>query len=71
MLEGVGECLLHDPVGGQIERGRERRAVARDLHLDIQAGGAQAIGQPRQLSDAGCGCERSLVAALVAAENAE
>jgi hypothetical protein len=35
MLERVGQALLHDPIGGEVDRPRERERFA----VDVQPGG--------------------------------
>ena len=43
MPDGVGHCLDHDPVGGDLDSGRQRGQVVRGVHARRQAG---ADGQP-------------------------
>ena len=45
MLEGVGQRLLDDPVGGQLDAGVERPADALHRQLDRKAGGADLLDE--------------------------
>ena len=49
VLADVGERLLQDPVGGQVERGRQRSRIAVGPQLDRDAGRARVLDQRRQL----------------------
>ena len=52
MPDDVGQRLLHDPVGGHLDRGRQRRQLAGHVDVDPQAAvGAAALGQPLQRAD--------------------
>ena len=52
MPDDVGQRLLHDPVGGHLDRGGERRQLAGHVDVDPQAAvGAAALGQPLQRPD--------------------
>src|SRR6478736_2805719 len=53
MLERVGERLLHDPVGGQLDARRQAVGVARHLEIDRHARRAHLCSQLLQLRDAG------------------
>jgi hypothetical protein len=52
VLEHVGQRFLDDAVGGHGHRRRQGRVVTVDGQADLQARGAQAAGQRRQLADA-------------------
>ena len=51
VLDDVGERLLHDPVGGQVDALGERARLALDGELDADARGARALEQLRQLAE--------------------
>src|ERR1700694_5625259 len=53
VFKDVGGCLLHDPVGGQVDRGRKRPRFAIHPGVDLESGGAQRHDQVAQLADAG------------------
>ena len=52
MLEHVGQRLLDDAVGRHVHTLRQRRVVTVDEQADLQASGAEAVGQRGQLADA-------------------
>ncbi len=70
MLERVGQRLLDYPVGGEVDRGREPRAITVDLQVNGHPGGAHALGKGRQLGDPGLGRE-AVVAAVVLSQDPE
>ena len=43
VLESVGEALLQDPVGRQLEPGGQRRPVRRNLQVHVQPGGSHVV----------------------------
>ena len=53
VLERVGETLLNNPVGGDVDPGREREALAVDAQLDGQSGAADLLEQPAEAVKAG------------------
>ena len=55
VLQSVGEGFLHDPVGSQIEPGRQRHRLAFDPDIDGEAGLAHLLTEHRHLGDAGQG----------------
>ncbi len=69
MLERVGQRLLHDAVGGELERGRERALVAGHEQLDLEAALSGLADQLRQLCKVGL--RREIVGLLRTAEKAE
>ena len=58
MLKGVRQAFLHEPVGGQVNAGRELNRLALDPQLDRQAGLARLLDQPLDLLQAGLRGER-------------
>src|SRR5215211_5054921 len=58
MLERVGEALLDEAVGGEVDAGGERLWVALDAQLDRQPGLASLIHQLVQVLEAWLGRER-------------
>ena len=69
MLARVRQRLLHDPVGGEVDAGREALAVPLDAELDRQARTARLLDEPAEIRDPGLGGERRL--ASVVAEDPE
>ena len=55
VAQGVGERLLHDPVGGELERRRQLPLVADELELDLEAGGPHLVEQRVEPVEAGLG----------------
>ena len=50
MLRGVGQALLHDPVGGQPDGGRHRTDVAVQVQAHVDAGGAELLDQADEVA---------------------
>ena len=69
VLEGVGQRLLHDPVGREIDTRRQRQRLAGDRHVDLEPGGAHLLHQPRELVEARVRGQRQALA--VAAQHPE
>ena len=69
VLERVRQRLLHDPVGGEVDAGRQRPRLALDRELDGQADAAHLLDQRVELCKAGLRPERGL--AVGAAQQAE
>ena len=65
----VGEALLHDPVGGEVDPWRERDSLAVDVHLDGQPGAADFLHQRVEAVKAGLW--RELYAVAVTAHHTE
>jgi hypothetical protein len=57
VLDGVGERLLDDPVGRQVDPGRQRLLGALDHQLDPEPGPPDLLDQRRHLGQAGLGGE--------------
>ena len=62
VLERVGEPLLHDPIGGEVDRAREREGLALHVKLDWEAGAAELVEQRVEAVEARLGAERDAVA---------
>ena len=58
VLDDVGQRLLHDPVGGQVDALRQRPRLALDGQVDADAGGARALEQLVELAEPGLRRER-------------
>ena len=70
VLERVGQALLDDPVGGEVERARQRDGLAVDVQPHRQAGAAEPRrAAASRLSRPGWGASSSVLA--VAAHRAE
>jgi hypothetical protein len=65
VLERVGQRLLHDPVGGQVDAGGQRPRFALDRQLDRQAGLAGGQHQRIEVGQAGLRGQRLATAAAV------
>ena len=48
VLERVGQAFLHDPIGGEIDRAREREGVAVDVQPHRKPGAADLVEQRRR-----------------------
>jgi hypothetical protein len=57
VFERVRQGLLHDPVGGEVDAGRQRSRLALDRELDRQPHSANLLDQLSQLGEAGLRCE--------------
>src|SRR4051794_22857604 len=57
VLERVGERFLHDPIGGELDAGRQRLGFAVDDEVGWQAGAPQLLGERREVGQPGLGCE--------------
>ena len=55
VLEHVGRRFLKDPVGGEIERRRQRLRLTVDAGIDLEAGRAQFLDEAGQLANPGLG----------------
>src|SRR5260370_21840805 len=53
VLEDVGRRLLKDAIGGEIERGRQRRRFTLDASVDLEPGGTQLLDEGGQLANPG------------------
>ena len=71
MLAGVGEGLLHDPVGGQGGTAGHRPRFTRDGKRHRQPGAACLVQQLAQLADARLRCPPGAAALLLSAQHAE
>ena len=60
MLRGVGQALLHDPVGGQPDGGRHRTDVAVQVQAHVDAGAAELLDQAVMSLPPGNGLIRSV-----------
>src|SRR5690349_24935480 len=69
VLERVGQALLNDPVGRQVDRRRERERLAVDVQPDGQAGPADLVQQGAEGVEAGLGHQVDVV--LVAAHGGQ
>jgi hypothetical protein len=56
----VGERLLDDPVGGQLDRGGQRLRLTLDLQRGPQAAAARGLDQLRKVAQAGGRLARGL-----------
>ena len=65
VLDGVGECLLDDAVGGQLEAGCHTGEVAPGVQDDGGAGGAHALQQCVEVGEAGLRGQRGFVRPVV------
>ena len=70
MTARVRECLLHDPIGGQVDARCERRRIALECQPHGRSGGACAVDQLGQPVEPWPGRPRGLEAAF-RAEDAE
>ena len=61
MLERVGQALLDDAVGGEVDAAREREGLAVDVQPDGQAGAADLVQQRVEAVEARLGHELDLV----------
>ena len=66
MLDRVGEGLLDDPVGGQVDPGRQRRLGALDHQLDPEPGPPDLLDQGPHVGQAGLGGEAGRLVAVAA-----
>ena len=55
MLDHVGQRLLHDPVGREVDAGRQRARLALDRERDVDARAAGALDQPGTSRTPGAG----------------
>ena len=62
VLERVGQALLDDPVGGQVDRARERVRLAVDVQAHRQAGAADLVHQRVEVAEPRLGRELDLLA---------
>ena len=53
VLERVGQRLLHDPVGGEVDAGRQQPRLALDRKLDGQTDLTHLIDERLELAEAG------------------
>ena len=60
-VEGAGERLLHDAIGGQVDAGREWHALTADVQLDRQAGCAHARDELGDMGERRLRGERELL----------
>src|SRR4051794_13175782 len=71
VLERVGEALLDEPEGGEVEPGRQLAPLARHAQLDRQAGLPRALDQLAQSAHARLGRTAGRLARLLVIEHAE
>lgn len=69
VADGVGQCLLDDPVGGQVHARRQGTGLALDLEFRLETGLADLLDQGGQLLQAWLGRE-ARVAVVAGAEHA-
>ncbi len=62
VLERVGETFLHDSIGGEVDRAREREGVAVDVQPDREAGAADVLHERVEPVDARVRRELEVVA---------
>ena len=63
VLERVGQALLHDPVGREVDRARQRDRLALDVQLDRRGRrGARRSSRASRSSSPGCGASSRLLA---------
>ena len=60
VLEGVRQCFLHDPVGGQLDPYRQLATFAFDAQTDREASFGDLTDQRLKLSETWLGSERFL-----------
>jgi hypothetical protein len=53
VLEGVGECFLHDPEAGEVDSRRQRLGISDRAEPDGQPRGRQPLDQVWKLGDTG------------------
>ena len=63
VLDRVCEPLLDDPVGGEVDPGREGGPLALQLELDVEAGGAGLLDELLELVEPRLGGQRETFAA--------
>ena len=62
VLECVGQAFLHDSIGGEVDRTREREGLAVDVQPDRKPGAADVVQQRVEPVDARLGRELEAVA---------